>query len=354
MALAAWISLFWAIPGQVSLEAGDVLLVDASASMAEHTPRGSRYESASRLARLLLSEQEGALLGFIGGGCGPTPAPDSPNPNQLDAQLHRQPAGSTPLAAAIRSARAENPARIVVITDGLDTCGGDLDDQFRRASLEGIEIWIVVDDAAPEARQAYELLAQENPSLHVNSLAEVERNVAERAIEHLVVQEEPRQRAPMAEPGPEPMTRLAFRLPRRPISPPAHSEPAEPVEPEPPAEAAEEADIQEEAEVPQPRRRQVEMPKPVDGASISYPRLARRFGLTGTVALRLVISATGRVESASIAESSGSQILDDHALESVSEWQFESGRIDGQAIRGAMTLRIVFSLVGGSGSARLT
>ena len=69
-----------------------------------------------------------------------------------------------------------------------------------------------------------------------------------------------------------------------------------------------------------------------------YPRQARRLGQQGTVLLKALVSATGRVEELEIAESSGVKSLDVAALKAVREWRFEPGRENGRAK--AMRVRV--------------
>ena len=52
-------------------------------------------------------------------------------------------------------------------------------------------------------------------------------------------------------------------------------------------------------------------------AKPAYPALSRRMRETGTVLIELVVAATGRVESARIAETSGHERLDEAAREAV-------------------------------------
>ncbi|MDB5108630.1 MAG: periplasmic protein TonB, partial [Candidatus Binatus sp.] len=82
-----------------------------------------------------------------------------------------------------------------------------------------------------------------------------------------------------------------------------------------------------------------------------YPASARRREQQGTVILRVLVAADGSVERAEVAESSGIDVLDESALETVrSRWRFIPAR------RGAITLEswvlvpIQFALTSASAS----
>jgi len=78
----------------------------------------------------------------------------------------------------------------------------------------------------------------------------------------------------------------------------------------------------------------------------AYPAVARRRGLQGTVTVRVLVGADGSVESADVADSSGSDALDDAALETVrSRWRFVPARHDGLAVESWVLVPIRFALV---------
>lgn len=53
-----------------------------------------------------------------------------------------------------------------------------------------------------------------------------------------------------------------------------------------------------------------------------YPPQARQRGIEGRVLLRLTVNAAGRVETVSVARSSGNELLDEEARRTVSRWRF--------------------------------
>lgn len=63
-----------------------------------------------------------------------------------------------------------------------------------------------------------------------------------------------------------------------------------------------------------------------------YPALARRLKLEGEVWLSVHVAADGRVLEAGIARSSGHDMLDATAVESVKKWRFEPATLDGKPV----------------------
>jgi protein TonB len=73
--------------------------------------------------------------------------------------------------------------------------------------------------------------------------------------------------------------------------------------------------------------------------------LARRMGMRGTVVLRVHVRADGSVAEAALAQSSGSQLLDDSALKTVREqWRFLPARLDGTPVESWVEVPIRFIL----------
>jgi hypothetical protein len=117
-------------PGSVTSSV--VILFDASGSMADF----GRIDTAKRAARNVLSqvtpETEVALIVFYTCGDIRVEHPFTTDAASVLAQVEAiTPSGSTPLAAAITFAReyinanARGAARLVVLSDGMETCGGD-------------------------------------------------------------------------------------------------------------------------------------------------------------------------------------------------------------------------------------
>jgi protein TonB len=73
--------------------------------------------------------------------------------------------------------------------------------------------------------------------------------------------------------------------------------------------------------------------------------LARRMGMQGVVVLRVHVRADGSVAMAELAQSSGSQLLDDAALKTVREqWRFLPARLDGTPVESWVEVPIRFVL----------
>lgn len=76
-----------------------------------------------------------------------------------------------------------------------------------------------------------------------------------------------------------------------------------------------------------------------------YPALARRRAEQGTVTLRVMVRADGTVARVELAESSGHDVLDDSAVETVrTKWRFEPARRDGVAFESWVLVPIRFTL----------
>jgi protein TonB len=75
-----------------------------------------------------------------------------------------------------------------------------------------------------------------------------------------------------------------------------------------------------------------------------YPLESRRKREEGTVRLRVVITADGRVKAISVAKSSGFERLDEAALETVAKWKFKPGEQAGAPVEAVGFLLIPFKL----------
>lgn len=78
----------------------------------------------------------------------------------------------------------------------------------------------------------------------------------------------------------------------------------------------------------------------------SYPAIARRLKLEGSVLLRIHVSARGRLLRCEVVESSGSERLDSAALEAVGTWTFLPATSNGLSIEGSLMHRVTFNLDG--------
>lgn len=76
-----------------------------------------------------------------------------------------------------------------------------------------------------------------------------------------------------------------------------------------------------------------------------YPRLARLKGWEGTVILRILVDADGKVQEINIHQASGYSILDDEALKTVKKWKFVPARVGTLKLSSWVTLAIQFKLI---------
>jgi len=80
------------------------------------------------------------------------------------------------------------------------------------------------------------------------------------------------------------------------------------------------------------------------GEAPIYPVIAKRAGSQGTSRIKLFISASGIVLEAFLFQTSGSKVLDDAALASISRWHFRPAIRKGRAIQAWIIVPVVFSL----------
>ena len=85
--------------------------------------------------------------------------------------------------------------------------------------------------------------------------------------------------------------------------------------------------------------------KPLKTTRPPYPRQARQQGWQGRVVVRLTIAANGTVESGTIHQSSGYQVLDDNALNAATQWTFEAAKNGAFPVATAVNIPIQFDLV---------
>lgn len=73
-----------------------------------------------------------------------------------------------------------------------------------------------------------------------------------------------------------------------------------------------------------------------------YPPLARAMGVEGTVVLQASISKSGTIENLRVA--SGPQLLQQAALDAVSEWRYRPYLLNGDPVEVETTVNVVFTL----------
>lgn len=76
----------------------------------------------------------------------------------------------------------------------------------------------------------------------------------------------------------------------------------------------------------------------------AYPLAARRRGVEGTVLIRSEVSASGECLRAELKKTSGSDLLDQAALEAVKKWRFVPARRGSQAVVAWVEVPITFKL----------
>jgi protein TonB len=76
----------------------------------------------------------------------------------------------------------------------------------------------------------------------------------------------------------------------------------------------------------------------------NYPPLSRRMGEEGKVILRVLVSVQGAADSVEVKTSSGSQRLDDAAVNTVKLWKFIPAKRGETAVQSAVLVPIIFKL----------
>lgn len=84
----------------------------------------------------------------------------------------------------------------------------------------------------------------------------------------------------------------------------------------------------------------------LDNPAPAYPPLSRRMGEQGRVVLRVMVDASGLPSSVEIRTSSGSERLDQAALEAVKRWKFVPARQGERAVPAQVLVPISFNLKG--------
>ncbi len=84
-------------------------------------------------------------------------------------------------------------------------------------------------------------------------------------------------------------------------------------------------------------------PRPLSGnRPPAYPRSAAKMGITGTVTLKLLVTAGGEVKNIRVLTSSPPGVFDEAALNAVRRWMFSPATYQGQPVSMIATLPIVF------------
>ncbi|MHB1218757.1 MAG: energy transducer TonB [Alphaproteobacteria bacterium] len=77
-----------------------------------------------------------------------------------------------------------------------------------------------------------------------------------------------------------------------------------------------------------------------------YPMVARRNGYQGRVVVRLEVAADGRATDAQVLESSGYDVLDESAVNTLKVWKLEPALLGGRPVPGSVNVPVRFRLSG--------
>ncbi|HEX5539060.1 MAG TPA: energy transducer TonB [Methylophilaceae bacterium] len=156
---------------------------------------------------------------------------------------------------------------------------------------------------------------------------------------------------PTPKPEPQPVAQVA--PPPTPTVPPPVVQQTPPAPAEQPAPVAEDASPaptkQAEAVEKSPAPEPVVVPPSFGAAYLHnppprYPTLSRRMGEEGRVLLRVHVTENGDAENVEIEKGSGSERLDEAALEAVRKWKFVPAKRDNQAVSASVLVPMKFSL----------
>jgi len=100
------------------------------------------------------------------------------------------------------------------------------------------------------------------------------------------------------------------------------------------------------AETQKPVERHLAIPAYQHNRQPEYPSRARRRGWSGTVFLKVLVNAEGRVAELAVNRSSGHAVLDRAALKAVADWQFVPATENGKAVSMWVEVPVTFRLQG--------
>jgi TonB family protein len=93
------------------------------------------------------------------------------------------------------------------------------------------------------------------------------------------------------------------------------------------------------------------VPRAVESVQLEFPPAPAARGQEGQVVLYFMVDAEGRAFDPVVADSIGSEVFQEVALEALSRTRFEPARLNGEAIVGSSSYRFMFVLEGGTDSA---
>lgn len=82
----------------------------------------------------------------------------------------------------------------------------------------------------------------------------------------------------------------------------------------------------------------------VSGPTPSYPSLAAKERLQGTVVLAVTIDAGGHAAEIAFVQRSISDVLDNEAMRTARQWRYQAGMVEGKAVGGVVKLQIGFAV----------
>jgi TonB family protein len=77
----------------------------------------------------------------------------------------------------------------------------------------------------------------------------------------------------------------------------------------------------------------------------SYPSSAKRRGIQGKVLINVVVKTDGTASSVVIAHSSGSDVLDEAALDAVKQWRFVPAKRRGESVQANVVVPVEFKII---------
>jgi protein TonB len=85
--------------------------------------------------------------------------------------------------------------------------------------------------------------------------------------------------------------------------------------------------------------------KHLNNPSPTYPEMARQRGIEGDVLLKVLVSSQGKALRVEIIKSSGSQMLDFSAQDTIKNWRFIPASLDNQAVEASVIVPISFKII---------
>jgi protein TonB len=188
---------------------------------------------------------------------------------------------------------------------------------------ESLPVELMLDSSLAAPAPDAELSRLLATTISSDSLPDAVFSVPPPAIVLATTVKESKAQTPEARPTPPPVE-----------APPAKTEPVPVGQPAPPTIASLPSDGNGTNSPPEFRRNR----------PVHYPPEAVRRRIEGTVTLRLQVAADGRVSAVEVASSSGFDMLDQAAADTVRTWRGEPSRVGGQPVAASILLPVEFRL----------